>query len=91
MGIFGFLLFFAMNLAALATGLKLYYESKKNHIRLLALSIILGLITYLVHGLVNNFLDWDKASLLFWSSFGILTSLSVYHNKCHNETQQEKQ
>jgi putative inorganic carbon (hco3(-)) transporter len=91
MGILGFLLFFAMNLAALATGLKLYYESKKNHIRLLALSIILGLITYLVHGLVNNFLDWDKASLLFWSSFGILTSLSVYHNKCHNETQQENQ
>lgn len=87
MGIIGFLLFIIINLAALATGLKLYYESKKNHIRILALAIILGMITYLVHGLVNNFLDWDKASLLYWSSFGILTSLSVYHHQSQKETQ----
>lgn len=81
MGIIGFLLFIIMNMAAIATGMQLYYHGKTDYVRYLALAIMLGLITYLVHGLVNNFLDWDKASLVFWSSFGMLTSLSVYHNK----------
>jgi len=43
------------------------------------LSVFLGLVTYLVHGALNNFLDTDKASVPFWGFIGILVALDVYH------------
>ena len=35
--------------------------------------ILIGLISFLVHALVNNFLNSDKIAWLFWSSFAILS------------------
>ena len=32
----------------------------------LAMGVFLGLMTYFVHGVLNNYLDTDKASALFW-------------------------
>jgi len=47
-------------------GLKLYSSSKDKEVRLIAISVLLGLITYFAHGFLNNFLDTDKISALFW-------------------------
>jgi hypothetical protein len=30
------------------------------------MAIFLGLVTYYLHGILNNFLDLDKASVPFW-------------------------
>ena len=40
--------------------------------RALAMGIFLGLMTYFVHGVLNNYLDTDKASALFWGYFALL-------------------
>jgi putative inorganic carbon (HCO3(-)) transporter len=48
---------------------------------LITLGILLGLITYFIHGAMNNFLDTDKASVPFWGFVAILVALDVYHNK----------
>ena len=45
------------------------------------LLILLGLMSYFAHGLLNNFLDTDKASIPFWGFIGILVSLDLYHTK----------
>lgn len=44
----------------------------------MALAASLGLLTYAVHGLLNNFLDTDKASALFWGYMAIIVSLDLY-------------
>lgn len=60
---------------------KLYATAKDSNIRLLTLGILLGLMTYFVHGTLNNFLDTDKLSVPFWAFIAMLVSLDVYHNK----------
>lgn len=32
----------------------------------------LALVTYFVHGFLNNFLDTDKLSLPFWGAFAVI-------------------
>jgi hypothetical protein len=37
------------------------------HDRQLVMVVILGLVTYYLHGALNNFLDTDKAAVPFWA------------------------
>ena len=45
------------------------------------MGILMGLMTYFVHGTLNNFLDTDKLSVPFWAFIAMLVSLDVYHNE----------
>ena len=45
----------------------------------------LGLITYYLHGFLNNFLDMDKASAPFWGFTAIIAVLSI-RSKSHANT-----
>ena len=74
-GILGLLSFLAIIIVTLLTGLNAYKYSKNNNTRVIILSLILGLCTYYFHGLLNNFLDTDKASALFWGFTAILMIL----------------
>ena len=40
---------------------------------------LLGLITYWVHGFLNNFLDIEKASGPVWTFCAVLVSLDLYY------------
>lgn len=48
-------------------------ERSKGHLRL----AFTGLITYYLHGFLNNFLDMDKASAPFWGFTAIIAVLSI--------------
>ena len=37
----------------------------------------IALVTYFVHGTLNNFLDTDKLSLPFWGAFAVITVMSI--------------
>jgi len=80
-GFIGMFSFIAILIAVIYTGLKVYRKSENRQSRLLALIITLGLITYFVHGTMNNFLDTDKASVPFWGFIAILVALDIYHSK----------
>ena len=41
-------------------------------VALWALSLYLGLLTYFIHGVLNNYLDTDKASAPFWGFLAML-------------------
>jgi len=47
---------------------------------MLALTFLLGLVTYYLHGSLNNFLDTDKASVPFWGFTAAIVALEVYHS-----------
>lgn len=80
-GLPGMLLFIALAIATLYTGIKLRLKGRTKEIRMLALTITISFVTYFVHGLFNNFLDTDKAAVPFWSLMAILVALDVYHQK----------
>lgn len=81
MGMPGLLLVLALMITVIYTGLKVYRLAPERQVRLLALTLTLGLITYYVHGVMNNFLDTDKASVPFWGFIAIIVALDVYHGK----------
>ena len=56
------------------------YRALRHHDRwraLWALSLYLGLMTYFIHGVLNNYLDTDKASAPFWGFLAILVVLDL--------------
>ncbi len=53
-------------------GFKLHRRLKDPEQARLAMGVFLGLMTYFVHGVLNNYLDTDKASALFWGFFALL-------------------
>ena len=73
-GFLGTISFLAIVITTIITGVRNWTRKGNTNIRILSLSLLLGLITYYLHGLLNNFLDTDKASVLFWGfTAGIVT------------------
>ena len=61
----------------LYTGITTLIKTKDKTLRLLTLAATLALISYYIHGTMNNFLDTDKLSLPFWGAFAIITVISI--------------
>ncbi|MCX7987025.1 MAG: O-antigen ligase family protein [Bacteroidales bacterium] len=78
-GILGTVGFLLIIVTTLATASRLYFRAKRRKVRLLALTLMLSLMTYYVHGIMNNFLDGDKLSALFWGFTAMIAALDVYH------------
>ena len=64
----GLLLVLALITALYTTGVRAYNRMTPGRDRTLLLLALLGLTTYWVHGVLNNFLDMDKGSVLVWMS-----------------------
>lgn len=58
---------------------RMIIHSRDKHVKMLAKGLILGLITYWVHGMLNNFLDTEKASVPYWAFIAALVALELYH------------
>jgi O-antigen ligase len=78
-GVLGMLTFVAIVITVIVTALRVYKRAQNRQIKILVLSFLLGLMTYYVHGLLNNFLDTDKASVPFWAFTAIILALDIYH------------
>lgn len=76
-GIPGALTVVVMFIIVLYTGLRTYNHTHDPYDRLLALMMTLALVTYFVHGGLNNFLDTDKLSLPFWGAFAVITMTNL--------------
>ena len=79
-GILGMLSFLGILATVIITGLRVYRRAENKEVKLMSLMIMLGLITCYVHGLMNNFLDTDKASVPFWGFTAILVAMDLYHS-----------
>ena len=59
-------------IALFRTGFRAIHNLPLGKDRWLAISALLGLITYFTHGVLNNFLDIDKAAVLVWGAAALL-------------------
>jgi len=81
MGLPGILIFLVLLFTTLATGLQIIYKAPNDKVRLQALGILLGLITFMLHGIFNSFIDTDKSAILVFGSLAALTALDRFHSQ----------
>ena len=45
------------------------------------MAAIVGLVTYYIHGFLNNFLDTDKLSVPFWGLTAMIVAIDLYSRR----------
>jgi len=80
-GVLGLLSILLVIGSTVFTGIRVYRRSGRVSIRIFSLAVLTGLISYYLHGILNNFLDTDKISVLFWGYTAMLVAMDVYHRK----------
>lgn len=80
-GLLGMLLMILLVGYIIYTGVALYIRMPKNEMRLVMLTLLLGLITYFAHGILNNYLDTDKATVPVWGFTAIIVMLDLKYPK----------
>ncbi len=80
-GFFGMLTFLIIVIVVFTKGSILYHKLPKGEMKTVVLLTLLSLFTYVTHGLLNNYLDTDKASVPFWGFIAIIVAIDVYHSK----------
>lgn len=80
-GVIGMALMIILLLMVTNLGFKLYYSSLSFELKTYATVAFLGLMTYFIHGVLNNYLDLDKASIPFWGFIAILVALDLSLSK----------
>lgn len=83
-GFIGLIIVFFLFGTTIYIGIKTYRQAKDKNIAYLSLFITLSLITYYIHGILNNFLDTDKLSVPFWAMTAMVSSLYIYSEREDN-------
>ena len=61
------------------TAVTLYIRMPPGDNRVILLCVFLGLVTYFTHGILNNYLDTDKATIPVWGFTAIIVMLDLKH------------
>ena len=80
MGVIGSFIVVLLVIVSVYKGLTTYKKAKNKESKILVLAATLAIISYFVHGVLNNFLDTDKLAIPVWSCLAIKTVIDVYHS-----------
>lgn len=81
-GLPGMLLVFFLVGTFIVVAMRVYQRpSSDREVKMLSLSLMLALLTYFMHGVMNNFLDTDKASVPVWGFMAAIVALDIYSAK----------
>ena len=80
-GVFGILLMVALVVVTIHHAMAVYKRMQAGGDRRLLVAAILGLVTYYLHGALNNFLDLDKASVPFWAFTMLIVLMDIRYPK----------
>jgi len=80
-GLLGPIFFIVIIIVTTITGIRAIRNTQSPEMRMLGLASIVGLYTYYFHGILNNFLDTDKASAPFWGFTAILVAIDIYYRQ----------
>ncbi len=83
MGFIGLIIVLILISAIFYKGITLYnrWPSEKREMKVLILAMILALVTYFVHGILNNYLDTDKAAIPIWGICACFIALEYKLNE----------
>ena len=80
-GFMGLISFLILIGTIMYTAIHAYSRTNDKRLKTLVMSSLLGLITYFIHGSLNNFLDTDKLSVPFWGFTAIIVAIDIYTRK----------
>jgi putative inorganic carbon (hco3(-)) transporter len=80
-GWIGALSFLLLVTVVFYTGITLYIRYPEGEMKTLIMGMILALVTYFVHGLLNNYLDTDKAAVPVWGILAAFVALDIQLKK----------
>ena len=56
----------------LICGIRTYIRTEDKTLKIISLCMTLALVSYYIHGFLNNFLDTDKLSVLVWAAMAVI-------------------
>ena len=71
----------ALVIYSIITAVKVFHREKSAEMKMVALTVLMGLVSYYLHGILNNFLDTDKASAGLWGFLAILVALDIRNDR----------
>jgi len=89
-GFMGLVYVLLLMIVVIYTAIKTYSRTADKRLKTLVMSALLGLITYYLHGIMNNFLDTDKLSIPFWGFTAIIVAIDIYTRKLQTENLPQK-
>jgi O-antigen ligase len=78
-GLPGMLSVVALVICIIWTGWRVWHKLPAGPARHILVAVLMGLITYFIHGGLNNFLDTDKASVPFWAFTAMLVAADLWY------------
>lgn len=75
-GLPGAVLFLLLAIASVMTGIRVWYREKRES-GYFMLAVLAGLMTYMIHGAMNSFLDSDKIAALWWGFIAMLVAADL--------------
>ncbi len=80
-GLLGMLIVITLVLMVLVKGINVYRYAKDHDIRIYALMSTLALITYFLHGILNNFLDTEKLAIPVFGAMAVIVVCDIKYKK----------
>lgn len=74
-GILGLLIILSLFLTFIFILMRVYYHPETKEIKILSLAVLLAMLSYFFHGILNNFLEQDKVAVIFWAMMGMAVAL----------------
>jgi putative inorganic carbon (hco3(-)) transporter len=80
-GVLGLLTFLLLIGTVMYTAIHTWSRLTDSRLKGIVLAAIIGLVTYYVHGFLNNFLDTDKLSAPFWGFTAMIVAIDLYSRR----------
>ena len=88
-GLLGLLNYAMICILIYLAGTRTYYKLKDKKLKMVVAAALCGLITYFIHGALNNFLDIDKIAVPFWGFAAMIVSIELYATEKDAEDKEE--
>ena len=89
-GLFGMITMLILLVVVCTTAVRVYNQLPPGDLRILVVTVFLGLVTYFTHGVLNNYLDTDKASVPFWGCIALLVAVDLFFNEEQEKKRQRE-
>ncbi len=77
-GVLGMLTFLLIIGIVIYTAIHTYMRLTDKRLKSFVLAALVSLVTYYIHGFLNNFLDTDKLSVPFWGFTAMIVAIDIY-------------
>ena len=90
-GVLGLATYLLIIIGVIYTAVNTYTRLTDYRLRSIVLAALIGLVTYYIHGLLNNFLDTDKISVPFWGFTAMIVAIDILSRKQEKDIEPQQE